>query len=141
MSRLRRERTIEGHEIRLAKNCIQIDEGDAEFARKSRMDVGIVCNETHVERLGEAKNFRSDVADADRTEHPADPTDPVMVEAPIEAPDSLPRQLVLDEKPAAERKEKGDGRNRDRTPYAVRRGHKGDPSLGAGGHIDVVVAD
>src|SRR6516164_5800006 len=64
-----------------------------------------------------------------------------MIEALIEAPRALPCQLVLDEKPAAERKEKGDGRNRDRTAHAVRRGHKSDSGLGAGGHIDVVVAD
>jgi len=73
MPRLLRQRAIEGNEIRLAKDRIQIDEPDPEFGSKRRIDVGIVRDEMHVERLGEAKNLCSDVADADRSE----PTRPI----------------------------------------------------------------
>ena len=73
MPRLLRQRAIDGNEIRLAKDRIQIDEPDPEFGSKPRIDVGIVRDEMHVERLGEAENLCSDVADADRSE----PTRPI----------------------------------------------------------------
>jgi hypothetical protein len=65
MFRLRRERTIEGNEIGLAKDRVQVEEGDFEFGGKRGVYIGIVRNEVHVERFGEAKDFRSDVADPD----------------------------------------------------------------------------
>src|SRR6516164_5310584 len=101
MFRLCRERTIEGNEIRLAKDSIEVDEGYPEFVGKRWADIGIVSNEMHVKWLGEAENFRADVADADRPKDTADQTDPVIFEALIESLRTLPRQPVLDEQPAA----------------------------------------
>jgi hypothetical protein len=79
--------------------------------------------------------------DAHRPRDTADQTDPIIFEALIEPFRTLPRQLVLDEEPATKRKEKGDGHNRDWAPHAGQCGHQGNPGLGAGGHVDVVIAD
>src|SRR6476660_4057450 len=141
MSRLLRQRTIEGNEIRFSEDRIQIDERYPKFCSKRGVNIGVMRDEAHAERLGETKNLRSDIADANRSEHPADQSDPIMIEALIESTRALPREVVFDEQPAAERKEEGNGRDSDWATYAVRSSHEGNPSVGAGGDVDAIVAD
>jgi hypothetical protein len=96
MSCLRSQRTIERNEIGLAKDSIEVHEPYPEFGGEGRVDERIMRNELHAERLGETKDLRSDVADADRSQHPVDQADSVMIEALVETLRTLARQLVFD---------------------------------------------
>ncbi len=64
-----------------------------------------------------------------------------MVRALGETGRPLPRQVVLDQELAGERKHQGDDRDRNRAPYSIWRDDQCNACLGASIDIDRIVAD
>ena len=98
-------------------------------------------DELHVERLHQAEQFRTDIADAERTERASDKADAHVIGSLGKTSRRLARELVLDHQFAGQRQHERDDRNRDGPPDPVRRDDQRDIGIGAGLDIDRIIAN
>ena len=118
-----------------------LDQLDAELGRDLRVLVGVVGDEAHAERCGEAEHLGADIAHAELAQGLADHALAHVVRALGPALRTLAAEPVLDQQLLGQRQDEGQDRDRDRAAHAVGRDAQRDAGLGAGRDVDAVVAD
>ena len=139
MPRLVIEQAADDHEIGVAHHRLQRHQFGAERSDRRGIGVGIGCDHAAEERPRKFQDFLADAAGADKAERARGEAKPHEIGAI--GPAAGLHQFVLLEQAAGQRKEHGQGGDRDRAAHRDRRVGHDDAFRRRGGEIDIVVAD
>ena len=133
------QRAIDRQDVGLAAQGFEVDQTDAESRRRIRIRIGVVGDEGHVERLGQAEHLGPDIADADGTERLADEARAHVGGFLREARGPLAGQPVLDQQLAGDGQDQRDDGDGHRAAHAVGRDDQRDVVVRAGGNVHRIV--
>ncbi len=132
------EQAVDGDDVGFPQQRVEVHHLDAQVRHRGLRNIRIVAQMHHVPWLGQAKHLLADVADADDAQHFAGQS--VAEKIGFLFPASVARESILGRQAVRHRQRKRHHAARHRPPHAIGRDGQQDPLLGAGGHVNRVVA-